>query len=100
MKGFNQGALPEEKFEEFGRDREESVDALLEKKTVEGENLVIIGGGLTGIEIAYDQAKHGRKVNVVEMLPEILAKKEDLCAANENMLKAAIEYYKIAGAGF
>ena len=29
------------------------------------------------------------------MLPEILAKKEDLCAANENMLKAAIEYYKI-----
>lgn len=72
-----------------------AVDALLEKKPVEGENLVIIGGGLTGIEIAYDQAKHGRKVNVVEMLPEILAKKEDLCAANENMLKAAIEYYKI-----
>ena len=34
------------------------------------------------------------------MLPEILAKKEDLCAANENMLKVAIEYYKIAGAGF
>ena len=38
-----------------------AVDALLDKKSVEGENLVIIGGGLTGIEIAYDQAKHGRK---------------------------------------
>lgn len=57
--------------------------------------MVIIGGGLTGIEIAYDQALTGKEVNVVEVLPEILSKKEDLCAANENMLRMAIEQYHI-----
>lgn len=71
-----------------------AVDALLGKKPI-GDNIVIIGGGLTGIEIAYDQALAGKKVNVVEVLPQILAKKEDLCAANENMLMMAIDQYHI-----
>lgn len=71
-----------------------AVDALLGKKPI-GEHVVIIGGGLTGIEIAYEQALTGKEVNVVEVLPEILSKKEDLCAANENMLRMAIEQYHI-----
>ncbi len=71
-----------------------AVDALLGKKPI-GEKVVIIGGGLTGIEMAYDQALAGKEVNVVEVLPEILSKKEDLCAANENMLRMAIEQYHI-----
>jgi len=71
-----------------------AVDALLGNKPI-GDKVVIIGGGLTGIEIAYDQALAGKEVNVVEVLPQILSKKEDLCAANENMLMMAIEQYHI-----
>jgi 2-enoate reductase len=71
-----------------------AVDALL-NKTCEGENVVIVGGGLTGIEIAYDKALAGKHVNVVEMLPQIFGNKQDLCAANENMLRMAIQQYKI-----
>ncbi len=71
-----------------------AVDALLKKKPI-GDKVVIIGGGLTGIEMAYDQVVTGKEVNVVEVLPEILSKKDDLCAANENMLRMAIERYHI-----
>lgn len=71
-----------------------AADALLNKR-FDGKNIVVIGGGLTGIEIAYDQALAGKQVNVVEMLPDILNNKEDLCAANENMLRMAIQHYKI-----
>lgn len=71
-----------------------AVDALL-NKTCDGDNIVVIGGGLTGIEIAYDKALAGKNVNVVEILPDIFGNKADLCAANENMLRMAIAYYNI-----
>lgn len=37
-----------------------------------GNNVVVIGGGLVGVETAAHLANHGRKVTVVEMMPEIL----------------------------
>ncbi len=59
-----------------------------------GEQVVVIGGGLTGVEIAYDLVLRGKKPVVVEMQEDIL-KVPGLCAANSNMLREIIRYYKI-----
>ncbi len=45
-------------------------DVLLDKKKV-GQNVVIIGGGLEGLDTALYLAKQGKKVTVVEALPEV-----------------------------
>ena len=71
-----------------------AIDALLNPERI-GKKVAVIGGGLTGIEFAYDLSMQGKKVDVVEMLPEILAQKDDLCAANEMMLRACIDHYKV-----
>ena len=59
-----------------------------------GEKVVIIGGGLTGCEIAYDLALKGKKPVIVEMQDDIL-KIMGLSAANSNMLREIIRYYEI-----
>ncbi|MBR6654278.1 MAG: FAD-dependent oxidoreductase [Oscillospiraceae bacterium] len=71
----------------------EAVDYLLEKKPV-GEKVVIIGGGLTGCEIAYDLALKGKTPVIVEMQDDVL-KVPGLSAANSNMLRDIIRYYSI-----
>jgi 2-enoate reductase len=71
----------------------EAIDYLLGNKPV-GENVVIIGGGLTGCEIAYDLALKGKKPVIVEMMDDIL-KIMGLSAANSNMLREIIRYYNI-----
>lgn len=60
-----------------------------------GENIVVIGGGLTGCEIAYELAMQGKKVSVVEMLDDIL-KVPGSCMANTSYLRDAFEYYNVA----
>lgn len=70
-----------------------AIDTLLNKK-IEAENVLIVGGGLTGVEIAVDLAKEGKKVTIVEMAETILNTK-NLSAANYNMLLEMIDYYKI-----
>ncbi|QZY56190.1 FAD-dependent oxidoreductase [Crassaminicella profunda] len=37
-----------------------------------GTNVVVIGGGLVGAETAAHLANHGKKVTIIEMLPEIV----------------------------
>ncbi len=71
----------------------EAIEYLRGTKPV-GDEVVIIGGGLTGIEIAYDLAKKGKKPSVVEMQEDIL-QVPGLCAANSNMLREIIRYYGI-----
>ena len=56
--------------------------------------VVVIGGGLTGIEIAYDLCKEGKTVQVVEMKDKILDM-PNLCAANAQMLHQLIKYHDI-----
>ena len=70
-----------------------AIDTLLNKK-IEAENVLVVGGGLTGVEIAVDLAKDGKKVTIVEMAETILNTK-NLSAANYNMLLEMIDYYKI-----
>ena len=71
----------------------EAIEYLRGQRQV-GENVVIIGGGLTGCEIAYDLALKGKKPVIVEMQDDIL-KVKNLSAANSNMLRELIRYHQI-----
>jgi 2-enoate reductase len=61
---------------------------------IRGDNVVIVGGGLTGCEIAYMLGKEGKKVTVVEKTETIL-NAFGLSAANYNMLMELMDYYKV-----
>lgn len=67
---------------------------VLMNQNITDQNVVIIGGGLTGCELAYDLARKNKKVTVVEMLPTIM-NVEGLSAANYNCLADLMEYYKV-----
>ena len=71
----------------------EAIDYLLGNKNV-GDTVAVIGGGLTGCEIAYDLAKHGKKPFIVEMTDNLI-KAAGICAANSGCLRDLIRYYKI-----
>ncbi len=63
----------------------EAVDYLLGNKTV-GENVVVIGGGLTGCEIAYDLYLGGKKPVIVEMQDDLITT-PGICLANTSYLR-------------
>lgn len=71
-----------------------AVEALLGTKPI-GEKVVVIGGGLTGVEIAYSLTKDkGKQVKILEMLPDIL-QVQGLNAANKTMLQNLVISHKI-----
>lgn len=58
----------------------------VENGTVEvGDNVVVCGGGLSGIEGAVGLARKGKKVTVVDMLP-----KEEFCASMFDITRSAL----------
>ena len=63
----------------------EAVDYLLGNKTV-GDRVVIIGGGLTGCEIAYDLYLKGKKPTIVEMQDDLITT-PGICLANTSYLR-------------
>ena len=63
----------------------EAIDYLLGNKPV-GENVVVIGGGLTGCEIAYDLYNKGKKPTIVEMKDDLIAV-VGVCLANSSYLR-------------
>ena len=63
----------------------EAIDYLLGEKEV-GERVVIIGGGLTGCEIAYDLYRKGKKPTVVEMQDDLITT-PGICLANTSYLR-------------
>jgi 2-enoate reductase len=71
----------------------EAVDYLLGNKEV-GENVVIIGGGLTGCEIAYDLYLKGKKPVVVEMQDDLITTK-GICLANTSFLRDFFKTNKV-----
>ncbi len=71
----------------------EAIEYLRGYKPV-GDKVAIVGGGLTGCEIAYNLAKAGKTPVIVEMLDNIL-EVPGLCPANKNMLLELIRYYDI-----
>ena len=71
----------------------EAIDYLLGDRTL-GSEIAVVGGGLTGCEIAYDLAKAGKQVTVIEMMDDIL-QVPGLSAANSNMLRELFRYYSV-----
>ena len=63
----------------------QAVDFLLGKKEV-GENVTIIGGGLTGCEIAYELYLQGKKPTIVEMQDDLITT-PGVCLANTSFLR-------------
>lgn len=79
-----------------GFDRETVCDAkeyLLENRKL-GDDVVVVGGGLTGCEVANEIAEHGKKVSLVEMQDDIL-QVVDLCPVNSNMLRDMLAFNKV-----
>ena len=71
----------------------EATEYLLGTKTV-GENVAIIGGGLTGCEIAYDLYLQGKKPVIVEMMDDLIVTK-GICLANTSFLRDFFETNKV-----
>ncbi|MFI3168918.1 MAG: FAD-dependent oxidoreductase [Faecalibacterium sp.] len=63
----------------------EACEYLLGKKQV-GDQIVIIGGGLTGCEIAYDLYHQGKTPIMIEMANDLMAT-PGLCLANSSYLR-------------
>lgn len=59
-----------------------------------GQKTAVIGGGLTGCEIAYDLALQGKEPMIVEMTDD-LVKATGICAANSGCLRDLIRFHKI-----
>ena len=51
-----------------------------------GNNVAVIGGGLTGCEVAYELALQGKKVSIVEMKNDLIAQ-TGVCLANSSYLR-------------
>ena len=71
----------------------EACDYLLSKKEV-GDKVVIVGGGLTGCEIAYDLYLKGKTPIIVEMKNDLIAVK-GVCLANSSYLRDFFELNKV-----
>jgi len=70
-----------------------SIDALLGKKEL-GARVVIVGGGLTGTEMAYAFAKEGKKVTLIEALDKILSSGPPIPWQVAAMLNDLLDKYK------
>ena len=71
----------------------EAVDYLLGTKTV-GDNVVVIGGGLTGCEIAYDLYLQGKKPVIVEMQDDLITT-PGVALANTSFLRDFFKTNKV-----
>ena len=63
----------------------EAVEYLLGEKPV-GDNVVVVGGGLTGCEIAYELYLQGKKPTIVEMQHDLIVS-DKICLANTSYLR-------------
>ena len=63
----------------------QAIDFLLGKREV-GQRVTIIGGGLTGCEIAYELYLQGKKPTIVEMMDDLICT-PGICLANTSFLR-------------
>jgi len=82
--------LPVKGVEEYGI---EAIDFLLGNRET-GENVVIVGGGLTGCEIAYELYLQGKKPTIVEMKDDLIAVR-GVCLANSSYLRDFFQANKV-----
>jgi len=61
-----------------------------------GQNVVVVGGGLVGCEMALEYAQDGKKVTVVEALPRILSAGIPSPIPNGQMIPDLFEYHHVS----
>ncbi len=71
----------------------QAVDFLLGKEKV-GQNVTIIGGGLTGCEIAYELFLQGKNPTIVEMQDDLITT-PGICLANTSFLRDFFKANKV-----
>ena len=71
----------------------EAVEYLLGEKPV-GDKVVVIGGGLTGCEIAYDLFLQGKNPTIVEMQDDLITI-PGICLANTSYLRDFFKAYEV-----
>ena len=59
-----------------------------------GETVAVIGGGLTGCEIAYELELQGKKPVIIEMLDDLI-KQKGVCLANSSYLREYFAWKKV-----
>ena len=59
-----------------------------------GNNVAVIGGGLTGSEIAYELLLQGKQVSIVEMKNDLVAQ-TGVCLANSSYLREYFALHKV-----
>jgi len=59
-----------------------------------GETVAVIGGGLTGCEIAYELALQGKKPVIIEMMNDLIRQK-GVCLANSSYLREYFAWKKV-----
>ena len=77
-----------------GAERAVTATDYLYGKAKVGDEVVIIGGGLTGCEIAYDLALQGKHPAIVEMT-EYLVGALGICMANSTMLRELLRFHNV-----
>ncbi len=71
----------------------EAIDVLLGKAPV-GEKVTVIGGGLTGCEIAYELYLQGKKPTIIEMQDDLITT-PGICLANTSYLRDFFKTNKV-----
>lgn len=71
----------------------EACEYLLKEKEV-GENVIVVGGGLTGCEIAYDLYLQGKHPTIIEMKNDLIAI-PGICLANSSYLRDFFKLNKV-----
>jgi 2-enoate reductase len=77
-----------------GAERAVTATDFLNGKAEAGDNVVIVGGGLTGCEIAFALALQGKHPEVVEMTKHLVGAR-GICMANSTMLRELLRYHKV-----
>ena len=77
-----------------GAERAISATAFLNGEAAVGDRVVIIGGGLTGCEIAYELALQGKHPAIVEMTPYLVGAR-GICMANSSMLRELLRFHYV-----
>ena len=80
------GAVPKQLRNLYGHERMVEACEWLRGERAVGQTVTVIGGGLTGCEIAYELALQGKRPIIVEMKDDLVAQK-GVCLANSSYLR-------------
>ena len=77
-----------------GAERAVAAIDFLDGRAAVGDRVVIIGGGLTGCEIAYELALQGKHPSIVEMAPYLVGAR-GICMANSSILRELLRFHNV-----